>query len=186
MRIAILAPSNVQRLDLFGPMEILLEAARMSRRSKLYEVQVIGTAPGPICDSRGLTSCRPGRSRIRSTVSTRCSSPTARSPRSTMLPRHGLPLMQDAHAGAVRSAPVRSCSLRPAFSTAVVPQLIGPLHEVSGNAASPQSPFHRRPGSLLSLLSKRLSNSSVCFNRALTSSSTCFVVTAEGAGSVGW
>jgi transcriptional regulator GlxA family with amidase domain len=55
MRIAILAASNVPWLDLFGPIEVFLEATRLSGRPDLYEVQVFGTAPGPIADSCGLS-----------------------------------------------------------------------------------------------------------------------------------
>jgi transcriptional regulator GlxA family with amidase domain len=60
MRIVILAPSNVHWLDLFGPMQVFLEAAELSGRSGLYDVQVIGTAPGPIRGPCGL-SVVPGR-----------------------------------------------------------------------------------------------------------------------------
>jgi hypothetical protein len=60
MRVAVLAPSPVQWLDLFGPMQVFLEAAKLSGHSGLYHVQVIGTAPGPIGGSCGVTVV-PGR-----------------------------------------------------------------------------------------------------------------------------
>jgi transcriptional regulator GlxA family with amidase domain len=60
MRIAILAPSNVQWLDLFGPLQVFVEAATLSGRSGLYDVQVIAIAPGPIGGPCGV-SVMPGR-----------------------------------------------------------------------------------------------------------------------------
>jgi transcriptional regulator GlxA family with amidase domain len=60
MRIAILAPSNLQWLDLFGPMQVFLEAAKLSGHSGLYDVQVIGITPGAIGGPCGL-SLMPGR-----------------------------------------------------------------------------------------------------------------------------
>lgn len=60
MRIAILVSSDVQWLDLFGSMQVFLEAAKLSGRSGLYDVQVMGTAPGPIGGPCGL-SVMPGR-----------------------------------------------------------------------------------------------------------------------------
>jgi transcriptional regulator GlxA family with amidase domain len=60
MRIAILAPSNVQWLDLFGPLQVFVEAATLSGHSGLYDVQVIGTAPGPIGGPCGVR-VMPGR-----------------------------------------------------------------------------------------------------------------------------
>jgi transcriptional regulator GlxA family with amidase domain len=54
MRIAILASSDVPWLDLFGPMEVFLEAAKLCERPGLYDVEVIGTAPGWIGGPSGV------------------------------------------------------------------------------------------------------------------------------------
>lgn len=47
MRIVILAPPGVQSLDVVGPAEVFWEAARRLGNPSAYEVQVMGTRPGP-------------------------------------------------------------------------------------------------------------------------------------------
>lgn len=54
MRIAILAPPGVQSLDVVGPAEVFWEAARRLGDPSAYEVQVIGTRPGPISGTGSL------------------------------------------------------------------------------------------------------------------------------------
>lgn len=54
MRIALLAPPGVQSLDVVGPAEIFWEAGRRLGDPSAYEVQVIGTAVGPIAGTGNL------------------------------------------------------------------------------------------------------------------------------------
>lgn len=54
MRITILAPPGVQSLDIVGPAEVFWEAARRLGDAKAYEVQIMGTAEGPICGTGSL------------------------------------------------------------------------------------------------------------------------------------
>ena len=54
MRIVLLAPPGVQTLDVVGPAEVFWEAARRLGDPNAYEVQVIGTRPGPISGTGSL------------------------------------------------------------------------------------------------------------------------------------
>ncbi|MBK3798117.1 helix-turn-helix domain-containing protein [Azospirillum brasilense] len=54
MRIVLLAPPGVQALDVVGPAEVFWEAARRLGDPKAYEVQVMGTAEGPVCGTGSL------------------------------------------------------------------------------------------------------------------------------------
>lgn len=53
MRIALLAYSGVQAIDVFGPAEVFTEANRTLKG--VHDVQVIGTRPGPIVSASGLS-----------------------------------------------------------------------------------------------------------------------------------
>jgi transcriptional regulator GlxA family with amidase domain len=54
MRVVMLAPPGVQSLDVVGPAEVFWEAARRLGDPGAYEVQVMGTKPGPICGTGSL------------------------------------------------------------------------------------------------------------------------------------
>jgi Transcriptional regulator containing an amidase domain and an AraC-type DNA-binding HTH domain len=54
MRIVILAPPNVQSLDVVGPAEVFWEAARRLGDRDAYTVQVMGTKEGPIAGTGSL------------------------------------------------------------------------------------------------------------------------------------
>ncbi|MCW2244303.1 GlxA family transcriptional regulator [Azospirillum canadense] len=54
MRIVILAPPGVQSLDVVGPAEVFWEAARRLGDPGAYEVQVMGTADGPVLGTGSL------------------------------------------------------------------------------------------------------------------------------------
>jgi transcriptional regulator GlxA family with amidase domain len=54
MRVVLLAPPGVQSLDVVGPAEVFWEAARRLGDPGAYEVQVMGTKPGPICGTGSL------------------------------------------------------------------------------------------------------------------------------------
>ena len=54
MRIVLLAPPGVQSLDVVGPAEVFWEAARRLGDTDAYEVQVMGTKPGPVCGTGSL------------------------------------------------------------------------------------------------------------------------------------
>jgi transcriptional regulator GlxA family with amidase domain len=54
MRIVLLAPPGVQSLDVVGPAEVFWEAARRLGDPDAYQVQVMGTAQGPVCGTGSL------------------------------------------------------------------------------------------------------------------------------------
>ncbi|WP_326538592.1 GlxA family transcriptional regulator [Pseudorhodoferax sp.] len=54
MRVAILAFPRFQLLDVAGPADVFIEAARQLGQPRAYEVQVIGTQPGLLASNGGL------------------------------------------------------------------------------------------------------------------------------------
>ncbi|HLK82125.1 MAG TPA: helix-turn-helix domain-containing protein [Xanthobacteraceae bacterium] len=53
-RVVLLSPPGVQSLDVVGPAEVFWEAARRLGDPSAYEVQVMGTKPGPVCGTGSL------------------------------------------------------------------------------------------------------------------------------------
>lgn len=54
IQVAILAFPGVQLLDIAGPADVFMEAARQLNDASAYRVQIIGTEPGPFKSSSGL------------------------------------------------------------------------------------------------------------------------------------
>ncbi|WP_199739131.1 GlxA family transcriptional regulator [Herminiimonas sp. KBW02] len=55
IQVAILAFPGVQLLDIAGPADVFMEAARQLNDASAYRVQIIGTEPGPFKSSSGLS-----------------------------------------------------------------------------------------------------------------------------------